>query len=156
MNGEIAFVRDVDANANYFKVGDGSSKFCNVPYVTYPSQSSPVVIGTKAEWQSQPSFLPHRGQIVVWTDRSTLSSGTDVTVVPAIKVGDGNAYNVDLPFAGDDVMAAALSALAEHAASNSHLSPGEREFWNHKISVGKAEDPEDDGVQGETLIITRN
>lgn len=62
LNGEIAFVRDVDASANYFKVGDGTSKFCNLPYVTSPSQqAADIVIGTTQEWQAQPSFRPKRG-----------------------------------------------------------------------------------------------
>ena len=150
MNGEIAFVRDIDANANYLKVGDGTSKFCNLPYVTSPAG---MVVGTKSEWQAQPSFVPYRGQIVVWIDKNTLSSGM---LVPGTKIGDGNAYNIDLPFVGEDIMEAALSALAIHAASDSHLKPGERECWNHKISVGDIEDPNDDGVLNETLIITRN
>ena len=57
LNGEIAFVRDVDASTNYFKVGDGTSKFCNLPYVTSPnSAAADIVVGTRQEWEAQPGF----------------------------------------------------------------------------------------------------
>jgi hypothetical protein len=49
-----------------------------------------------------------------------------------------------------------MDAIAEHARSNTHLSSGERELWNHKITIGSISDPNDDGVDGETLVITRN
>ena len=155
LNGEIAFVRDVDASANYFKVGDGTSKFCNLPYVTSPgSADADIVAKTRQEWQNDPGFVPHKGQVVIWTDRSTLSSGV---VVPGIKIGDSNAYNIDLPFVGDDVAEQAMAALAAHVSNTDvHLQEKERDKWNHKISVGDIEDPSDDGVRGENLIITRN
>lgn len=50
-----------------------------------------------------------------------------------------------------------MAALAAHANNTDvHLQEGERDKWNHKISVGDIEDPNDDGVRGENLIITRN
>lgn len=62
-----------------------------------------------------------------------------------------------MPFVGDDIAEQAMAALAAHASNTDvHLQERERDKWNHKISVGDIEDPSDDGVRGENLIITRN
>ena len=124
------------------------------------SSKQDVLVATTQEWRAQPSFKPERGQIVIWSDKDTVLStweedghteSADV-VVPGVKIGNGNAYNLDLPFVGDDIVV----HLLEHTQSSVHLSAGEREDWNHKITVGNPADPTDDGVVNETLIITRN
>lgn len=133
-------------------------------YSLLSAKQDAIVFGTTEQWKSDPSFAPAAGQLVVWTDKSTLvstiiSNDSEVelsTSVPGIKVGDGNAYNVDLPFAGDDIADMLLKKLVEHEQLSTHLSAGEREMWNHKISLGDISDPNDDGVSGETLVITRN
>lgn len=120
-----------------------------------------IVFGSTQEWGSDLNFVPAEGQIVIWTDKDTVVSsvqGTEISIdIPGIKIGDGSAYNVDLPFVGDDIAIKTLSALYQHVADQScHLSSGERDSWNHKITVGSLADPTDDGVVGETLVMTRN
>ena len=156
LQGELALV--VGGGASSIKIGDGSSRFSQLPWEATPDLSSKqdVIVGTAAEWAAVPGFQPRRGQIVVWADHGTALSGGVELVVPGFKVGDGNAYNVDLPFVGDDVEQSLLSALAAHAADASHLSVGERSSWGHKITVGDPSDPSDDRVVGETHVITRN
>ena len=83
--------------------------------------------------------------------------GNEISVdIPGFKVGDGNAYNVDLPFAGDEISVRLAEMLQQHISSDTHLSSGERSSWSHKITLGSIADPNDDGVVGETLVITRN
>ena len=62
-----------------------------------------VLYGSRAYWEARPDFVPSEGQLIVWTDHGSVtdSEGT-VTKVPGFKFGDGNAYNLDLPFVGDD------------------------------------------------------
>lgn len=122
-----------------------------------------IVFGTTSHWKSEPLFVPDSKQLVVWTDKGTLLStvhedGIDKTLsinVPGIKVGDGNAYNIDLPFVGDDVGSMLVQKLVEHEMLTSHIKAEERQSWNHKITIGSIDNPADDGVSNETLTITR-
>lgn len=50
--------------------------------------------------------------MVIWSDKSSFISSWEEggqqasceVVVPGMKVGNGGAYNVDLPFIGDDIL----------------------------------------------------
>ena len=107
--------------------------------------------GTKAEWQAQPDFVPAAGQIVVWKDRGTAEdSRGNTVVVPGIKIGDGNAYNLDLPYVGDDVAAQLLSLLAAHMEDTViHITAADRQRWDNKITTS-------DQVSNDTLVLTRD
>ena len=165
LDGEIAFVRGINNEMTALKVGDGSSQFSDLPYVGTPDLSGKqdILVATRAEWQGPElsGFRPKSGQIVIWSDKGSIlttdNEGNEISVdVPGFKVGDGNAHNIDLPFSGDDMYAALTAMLEKHASSDTHLSSGERARWDHKITLGSITDPNDDGVEGETLIITRN
>lgn len=71
-----------------------------------------VYYGTTAEWSAQTTLVSLRGAIYVYSDYSTDGQGRDV---PNIKVGDGLAYVVDLPFMNMDVTEA------------------QKTFWNNKV-----------------------
>ena len=83
-----------------------------------------VYVGTTAEWRAQPGFQPDRGTLVIWLDKTTVVSAdpltsSDVSVdIPGLKVGNGNAYNLYLPFVGDD----RAEDLIKHIHSTVHLS----------------------------------
>lgn len=124
-----------------------------------------IIYGTTEQWYLSSTYVPAAGQIVVWTDKdvmlsTVLSNDVEVelsTYVPGIKIGDGGAYNIDLPFLGDDVEKKMIQMISDHAnESEAHVSEEDRAKWNHKISLGDISDPNDDGVVGETLVITRN
>lgn len=74
------------------------------------SSSEMVVARTTAEWESTPEYLSKSGCIYVYTDYID-------GVSPAIKIGDGKSYVVDLPF------------------FSSNVTDEEREFWNNKVSA---------------------
>lgn len=59
------------------------------------SGGTSVVVHTTAEWQQLTSLVSEKGGIYVWSDYKVV----DGENIPAIKIGDGLAYVVDLPFA---------------------------------------------------------
>ena len=97
-----------------------------------------IKIGTKQEWDRQPTYVPDRGVIIVYTDGENGK--------PAIKVGSGNNYLVDLAFVNEGI----ADILNEHILNNEiHITQEERERWNHKINVV---DTPSDGL----LVLNRN
>ena len=91
---------------------------------------------TTANWNAKSGFVPLRGEIIVYSDRGTRSDGNGGTVpVPGIKIGDGSAYLIDLPFLGGEDESNALAVLAAHEADTGiHVTPAEKAFWNNKLN----------------------
>jgi hypothetical protein len=82
-----------------------------------------VEFGTAAYWNARPSLVSESQTLYVYTDHSTDSHGNSIA---GIKVGDGSAYLIDLPF---------TDALeTEHRANTDiHVTSEERAFWNNKV-----------------------
>lgn len=90
---------------------------------------------TTANWNAQPLLITEAGHIYVYSDYTTMG-GVDV---PAIKIGDGLAYLIDMPF-----VAGNTAELTAHINDTSvHVTAGEKAFWNNKnrayMSQGDAE-----------------
>jgi len=103
---------------------------------------------TTAGWNSNPQYLPKKGEICIYTDYMTIQDdmGNDVTY-PGIKIGDGNSYLIDMPFVGDDTRYLLLRRLQEHENDAVvHVTQQDRDFWDNKLNYD---------VNGETLILTR-
>lgn len=103
---------------------------------------------TTAGWNSNPQYLPKKGEICIYTDYMTIQDdmGRDVTY-PGIKIGDGNSYLIDMPFVGDETRYLLLRRIQEHENNaDIHIQPGEREFWNNKLNYD---------INNEELILTR-
>ena len=92
--------------------------------------------GTTAYWTENMMFVPRRGEIIIYTDHGTIEDEFGNTInVPGIKIGDGAAYVVDLPFAGDDVRYQILTELRLHSGNTQiHVTADEKEFWNNKLN----------------------
>lgn len=91
---------------------------------------------TVDNWNANRSFIPLRGEIIVYTDYGKVYDelGNEVNI-PWVKIGDGNAYLIDLPFVGDDVRFQILHALRNHTDDTEvHITQQEREFWNNKLN----------------------
>lgn len=104
---------------------------------------------TTAGWGENIQYIPKAGEICVYTDYMTIQDdlGNDVTY-PGIKIGDGNAYLIDLPFVGAETRYLLLRRIQDHENNTAlHIQPGEREFWNNKLNYD---------VTNEELILTRN
>ena len=106
-----------------------------------PYGTARLVTGTTAYWEEHLDYVPSKGEIVVYTDRSTI----DGVQYPGVKIGDGKAFGVDLPFVGDDRNTMILDLLNIHVNdTDKHLVPGERNSWNNKVSCS---------IDGERLIL---
>lgn len=113
-----------------------------------------ILINTTSGWQTHYNQSYPNGTILIYSDRGTITetvNNTEVTkTVPGIKIGDGSTPIIDLPFVGDDVIAAVRSELNDHINDNvRHITAAERAFWNNKINCG-------DTVTSNNLVLTRN
>lgn len=74
-----------------------------------------IVSNTVAGWNAQSGLVSAKNIIYVYTDYKVV----DGQPVPNIKIGDGNAYLIDLPF-----------VVGETSVTQEQI-----EFWNGKASV---------------------
>ena len=73
-----------------------------------------VLSDTTANWNSKRDLISVKDTVYVYTDFDIV----DGKKVPNIKIGDGNAYLIDLPF------------IASSGVSEQQIN-----FWNNKVSV---------------------
>lgn len=66
---------------------------------------SDVVVHTTSEWAQLTTLVSQRGVIYVWSDYKIENN----VPIPAMKVGDGLAYVVDLPFATQAITMAQIN-----------------------------------------------
>ena len=102
-----------------------------------------VKVNTTAYWNSMISYIPKRGELFVYLDHETSLEGDNI---PAIKVGDGSAYLIDLPFIST-VPIGFIEQLTEHIRDGSiHVTEEEKDRWNSKLNCD---------INGETLILNK-
>ena len=88
--------------------------------------NKPIHVGMTGEWNAQKGLIGKKDHIYVYTDYETLD-GVDI---PALKIGDGKAYLIDIPFADGNA-----TALLDHVKNKIvHLTAEERAFWNNKVT----------------------
>lgn len=102
-------------NARAFYIDDSSEP--------EPSKQE-VITHTTAEWAQLTSLVSEEGVIYVWSDYKTEGGVT----YPGMKIGDGLAYVVDLPFATEPITSAQITK------------------WDNKVSVD---------INGENLIFLK-
>jgi hypothetical protein len=74
-----------------------------------------ILSRTTDEWNAERDLIAKKNTIYVYTDYSKDREGKDV---PNIKIGDGKAYLIDMPF-----------------AYSGGVTQEQIEFWNNKIAV---------------------
>lgn len=119
-----------------------SSGGLNVSGVGIPTsvQKNMVISHTTEEWAALYQYVSKKDYIYVYTDHQKSDEGKDI---PGIKIGDGNAYVVDLPFIDD--------LYAKHISDTIlHINDGERDFWNNKVTCFI------DPYKEDKLIFTKN
>ena len=95
-----------------------------------------IEFGTTAQWNARPTYRPAEGILLVYTDYV----GLDGQPIMNFKIGDGNAYLVDLKFINQDLRA----SLEQHINDwQVHVSEQDRRFWNNKINCLVPESEED-------------
>ncbi len=100
-----------------------------------------ILMGTEAEWNAAPRLVAEVNTIYVYTDHDTY----DGENIPAIKIGDGTSYLIDMAFVSDNT-----SVLFNHINDYVvHISASERNFWNNKVSCDESQI-----AQYERMILT--
>lgn len=98
---------------------------------------------TTERWNSKINFIPLRGEIIVYSDHEQVDDGYENKInIPGIKIGDGNAYLIDLPFLGSDSRYDAIyQELREHINNDyAHVTLEEKNFWNNKLNYNLDEE----------------
>lgn len=109
--------------------------------VTLSGNQTPADLGlmsenTAAGWAVMPDYVPKAGEICLYSDAAK------------IKIGDGSAFIVDLPFIGEQDIQTLREALQRHMEDmTAHVTEREKEFWNNKLNYE---------VSGDTLVLNRN
>lgn len=108
--------------------------------VVYTGVQSDTVEG----WNSQMELVAEKNMIYIYTDYQTTTDEEGNTVyIPGIKIGDGKAYLIDLPFTDQLSM--------DHIRDGTiHVTPQEKEFWNNKVRAYLSE------VHDETIVFTKD
>lgn len=85
-----------------------------------------IFTDTTANWDAQRDLVGRKNCIYVYSDYTTI----DGVNVPAIKIGDGTSYLIDMPFViGNE------ATLNDHINDRSvHITNDERLFWNNKVT----------------------
>lgn len=104
-----------------------------------------ILCDTKENWDAKIGFIPPKGTIVIYSDYTKYEDQD----YPCFKVGDGNAYLIDLPFSGDDLRAA-LSAHIENASI--HLSESDRNKLENSVKASVVPS----GASGYALVLTKD
>ena len=102
-----------------------------------------LYMNTTANWNRQPTYIPKRGDIIVYSDHDTVIEDGEEKIVPGIKIGDGMAYCIDLPFVTDSLAKRLLGHINNSAI---HVSAEDRAFWDNKLNCD---------VDGEELYLNR-
>lgn len=90
---------------------------------------------TTEGWTGMTDYVPKAGEICLYTDAWK------------IKIGDGSAPIVDLPFIGDKDLESVRAALDEHVHDMEvHVSAADRTRWDNKLNLS---------MDGETLVLNR-
>lgn len=80
---------------------------------------------TTSGWDGQASLIAQEDCVYVYTDHSTI----DGINYPAVKIGDGTSYLIDMPFVNADA-----KKLNDHLTNTDiHITSAERTAWNNKV-----------------------
>lgn len=120
-------------------------------HILYPKTKAEQVIGienydqvisdTTSNWNSQRTLVSKKNIIYVYTDHLSKTVDGKTVYIPGVKIGDGKAYLIDLPFTDTITM--------DHINNSGiHVTQNEKNFWNNKIRCYM------DSVSGTRLIFT--
>ena len=137
MRGElIVYIPDEQHDYSRLKIGDGDTPIGRLPFIDSATIGGhPVTMDTTANLRRRRSYIPKVGEIFVYLDRGTIEQDVVELPVPGVKIGDGNAHLVDLPFIGDDITGQLMRDLTAHINdTTAHITDEERTFWNNKLN----------------------
>lgn len=82
-----------------------------------------ILSDTTENWNNQKNLISIKNTIYVYTDYKTLEDGKNI---PGIKIGDGLAYVIDLPFIDAELHTHILNTAI-------HVSQKDRNDWGNKV-----------------------
>lgn len=88
---------------------------------------------TVEEWNSDISLISQEGTLYIYSDYKMIvdDEGNEI-FLPGLKIGDGKAYLVDLPFLNTGALD---QQILDHINNNViHVSLQDRRFWNEKLN----------------------
>lgn len=107
---------------------------------------SAIYYDTTAHWNARVSLKSEKGAIYIYSDHQSIVESGETILVPGIKIGDGLAYVIDLPFVSNDNS----RELKEHIRNTAiHVTLEEKSFWNNKLNMHV------DSSNPENLVFTR-
>jgi len=99
-----------------------------------------IEFDTKANWDSQVSKVGDENTIYIYTD---YQQDEDDNNLAGIKIGDGNAFLIDLPFIDANYQ--------DHIRDTDiHITAAERTAWNDKVTCYHSL------TESETVVFTKN
>lgn len=102
---------------------------------------------TVEEWNSDKDLISQKGILYIYNNYKIINDqeGNEI-FLPGIKLGDGKAYLIDLPFLNTDAF---NEQILDHINNKIiHVSLDDRRFWNNKLNLVQPE--------SQTLILNRD
>lgn len=91
-----------------------------------------IYYNTKAGWDAQKTLVSEAGAIYIYSDYSTIIVDGETKNVPALKIGDGTSYLIDMPTTNGNI----ADMLLEHIQNAVvHVTTDDKTFWNNKSSA---------------------
>lgn len=143
----IIYLADSVHPFSRLKIGDGITLVTELPFINADStDSADIKVETKEFWDANRDYTPKAGEIIIYLNYKYIEVDGSQVGVAGLKIGDGKAYVIDLPFLNDT----SGIDFDQHINNTTiHITNEEREFWNNKINCR-------DTVISETLFLIRN
>ncbi len=105
-----------------------------------------ILMKSKEEWDEDLTLIGQANTFYIYTDRTTKEDEQgNIIEIPGIKIGDGLAYLVDLPFVDD--------LYFDHIHNKDiHVTLQDKAFWSNKLNI----DDNEQVVDQTTLVFNRN
>lgn len=119
-------------NAGFNSGGQLNTGFSsNSPMNAEFAVSGQIYYDTEENWNAQRQLIAKRKAIYVYSNHSYIEDSVgNRTYIPAIKVGDGTSYLIDMPFVSDDIRRDLMNHISQDGI---HVTERDRWFWNNKV-----------------------
>ena len=103
---------------------------------------------TVEDWNNDRDLISQKGTLYIYNNYKVIKDEEDNEIfLPGIKLGDGKAFLIDLPFLNTDPFD---EQILDHINNNViHISIEDRKFWNNKLNLIQPT------TESQTLILNR-
>lgn len=89
----------------------------------------------KEEWDSNINMISQKDVLYIYSDYKKIEKDGQEILLPGIKIGDGKAFLIDLPFVGGDSNSEFEQQILDHINNDViHVNLEEKNFWNNKLN----------------------